>query len=109
MNVPVITLVGESHRRRVGLNLLTNAGLAAQSRQPKIGMCKLQHANEPAQLEQLRFGTSRRLRESILCNPRRFIQQLETLGKLSIHARLNILVLDRAADFAILRHVWGIV
>ena len=79
MGVPVVTLVGEAHRSRVGLSLLTNAGLTETiaADETQYIQIAVSLANDPKRLGQLRACIPGRLRQSILCDPIRFTSQLE--------------------------------
>ena len=79
MGVPVVTRVGDSHRSRVGLSLLTNIGLpgmVAESDEQYVQLA-VSLANDPVRLKRLRTEIPARLRQSILCDPARFTRQLE--------------------------------
>lgn len=71
MGVPVVTRAGEAHRSRVGLSLLTNAGLAETIATDEVQYVRIavSLANDPGRLA--------RLRRSILCDPVRFTRQFE--------------------------------
>ena len=79
MGVPVVTLVGEAHRSRVGLTLLTNTGLAetVATDEAKYVQIAVSLAQDPERLSRLRDAIPTRLRQSILCDPARFAQQME--------------------------------
>ncbi|MCR4299986.1 MAG: tetratricopeptide repeat protein [Sulfuricaulis sp.] len=79
MGVPVVTLVSEAHRSRVGLSLLTNTGLSETiaSDEEHYVQVAINLANDPGRLERLRARIPVRLRQSILCDPARFTRQLE--------------------------------
>jgi predicted O-linked N-acetylglucosamine transferase (SPINDLY family) len=79
MGVPVVTQVDEAHRSRVGLSLLTNAGISETiaTDEEQYVRIAVQLASDPKRLAQLRTEIPTRLRHSILCDPARFTRQLE--------------------------------
>ncbi|MBI3563250.1 MAG: SEC-C domain-containing protein [Gammaproteobacteria bacterium] len=80
MGVPVITLVGARHSQRTGLSILKNVGMDATiaTTENEYINCAVHYATQLPELFQLRTELPPRLRNSILCNPERFTQQLET-------------------------------
>ncbi len=79
MGVPVVTLVGDAHRSRVGLSLLENAGLRQMIATNKEDYVRIAAglARDVDGLQRLRAEIPARLRQSILCSPARFTRQLE--------------------------------
>jgi predicted O-linked N-acetylglucosamine transferase (SPINDLY family) len=79
MGVPVITLAGTTHAGRVGVSLLTQAGLPeliAQSAEHYVTLA-LELAQDLPRLKQLRAGLRERLAASPLCDAKGFTQALE--------------------------------
>ncbi len=79
MGVPVISLVGDRHASRVGLDLLTRVGLpefAAESLDAYVATA-FALAADPARLATLRSGLRGQMRHSPLCDAVRFARELE--------------------------------
>ena len=79
MGVPVVTLVGQPHRQRMGYSMLKNIGVEdtiAWSEDEYVEIA-VSLAQEPARLARLRHRIVAGIRRSILCNPPRFTQQFE--------------------------------
>lgn len=79
MGVPVLTLVGQVHRQRVGYSILKNIGVEdtiAYSEQEFVGIAKHFASNLEA-LKTLRKRVAVGIRKSILCDPQRFTRQFE--------------------------------
>lgn len=79
MGVPVVTLVGQMHRARVGYTILKNIGAGDTVAADERGYMEIAAslAGDRARLEHLRKDIAERLRGSILCDPARFTRQLE--------------------------------
>jgi predicted O-linked N-acetylglucosamine transferase (SPINDLY family) len=79
MGVPVVTLAGQTHASRVGVSLLSNAGL------PEMVACDGAEyvrvatalAADPQRLDELRFSMRDRLRASPLMDATRFARDVE--------------------------------
>jgi predicted O-linked N-acetylglucosamine transferase (SPINDLY family) len=79
MGVPVITLAGKAHAGRVGVSLLTQAGLTeliAESPDDYVRIAA-ELANSPARLSELRSTLRRRMVASPLCDAKAFAQAVE--------------------------------
>ena len=79
MGVSVITFVGDRHASRVGLSLLSAAGLTnfiADSRQSYINIVKKQ-AEDIKQPADLREGLRNIIQNSILCDAQSFAMKME--------------------------------
>lgn len=79
MGVPVITLVGESHRQRVGLSILRNIGMdktIANSNTEYVQIAE-QLAKNPHMLRSIRNNIASAVRSSLLCDPVRYTKQYE--------------------------------
>ncbi len=79
MGVPVVTLAGETHAGRVGVSLLSAAGLSeliAGTEQTYIELAT-RLANDPQKLAHLRAGLRARMASSPLCNGPRFTREAE--------------------------------
>ena len=79
MGAPVVTLTGEVHAQRVSHSILKNIGsetLITYSLDEYIER-SIALAGNIAELNELRQAVAQRLRESILCDARRFTQQFE--------------------------------
>nr|MBP7321821.1 tetratricopeptide repeat protein [Deltaproteobacteria bacterium] len=79
MNVPVITLVGESHAQRVGFSILKNLDLdplIAYSDEEYVDAA-VALARSPEQIKELKTRMRRNLLASSICNPRVFTRELE--------------------------------
>jgi predicted O-linked N-acetylglucosamine transferase (SPINDLY family) len=77
--VPVITLAGKAHAGRVGVSLLTQAGLTeliAESPDDYVRIAA-ELANSPARLSELRSTLRRRMVASPLCDAKAFAQAVE--------------------------------
>ena len=80
MGVPLLTLVGQSHRQRVSYSLLKNIGVEdtiAWSVDDYVGIAKQLAKDLPA-LSELRQRIARSIRGSILCDAPRYTSQFET-------------------------------
>jgi protein O-GlcNAc transferase len=81
MGVPVLTLAGEWHASRVGVSLLTRAGLGdliAATPEEFVARAATLAANR-ARLAELRAGLRARLAASPLCDGRRLAAEFETI------------------------------
>lgn len=83
MGVPVVALMGAAHVGRVSYSILSNCGLTetiagCEKQYVKIAATLAQDLN---QLAALRQSIPNKIRNSILCQPKRFTQQLEILYK----------------------------
>lgn len=79
MGVPVVTLIGDSHRGRVGLDLLTRVGLAdlaAPSVEAYVATA-LALARDMPRLQQIRGMLRERMRSSPLCDAKGFARAFE--------------------------------
>lgn len=79
MGVPVITLVGDAHRQRVGKSLLETVGLpefVANNEDEYVGIAK-ELAQNPEKLVRLRKTLRNQLLESPLCNQEDFTRAME--------------------------------
>ena len=79
MGVPVVTLCGDRHAGRLGVSILSAAGLAdwiAPTREAYIARA-VRAAHDPPGLGALRSSLRTRLRSSPLCDPMRVIRALE--------------------------------
>lgn len=79
MGVPVVTLVGQSHRQRVSYSMLRNIGVEdtiAHDQEQYVAIAS-DLACDLAALEHLRSRVALAVRQSILCDPVRFTRQLE--------------------------------
>ena len=83
MGVPVVTLAGASHRSRVGVSLLTGAGLQGLiSHTPREYVALATAlANDQSRLRQLRGTLRERLRSAPLTDAPRFTRALEAAYK----------------------------
>jgi predicted O-linked N-acetylglucosamine transferase (SPINDLY family) len=83
MGVPVVTLAGERHSGRVGVSLLSGAGLPeliADSEESYLEIaCRL--ANELPRLAELRATLRSRMRDSPLCDAPRITREIESAGR----------------------------
>jgi len=80
MGVPVVTLMGRTHISRVGVSLLTNAGLpelVAQSPEEYLTIAS-DLAGNPSRRLELRMGLRDRLRFSPLTDSNRFASEAES-------------------------------
>lgn len=79
MGVPVITLAGDRHAGRVGVSLLTRAGLTESIAQTPEDYIKLavQLAGNTERLGQLRARMRERMRNSPVCDGKTFVRALE--------------------------------
>jgi predicted O-linked N-acetylglucosamine transferase (SPINDLY family) len=80
MGVPVVTLAGQMHVSRVGVSLLSNAGLAAliaQSRDEYISIA-VRLAEDPPRLAALQRRLRGQIRQSPLMDARRFTADVES-------------------------------
>ena len=79
MGVPVITLAGQMHAGRVGVSLLTQAGLPeliAESPEHYVALA-VELAQDLSRLQQLRQSLRDRLATSPLCDAKGFTRDLE--------------------------------
>ena len=79
MGVPVITLAGTTHASRVGVSLLTRAGLAeliASSRESYIRLA-VEHACDLRRLDFMRQNMRRRLQQASLLDAQRVTRDIE--------------------------------
>ncbi|MGD0140956.1 MAG: tetratricopeptide repeat protein [Tepidisphaeraceae bacterium] len=79
MGVPVVSLAGRTHVSRVGVSLLTQAGLPdliAQTPEDYVAIASALAANRP-RLDALRAGLRGQLRSSPLADGRRFAAEVE--------------------------------
>ena len=79
MGVPVITLAGQVHAARVGVSLLTNAGmerLIARDSEDYVALA-VKLAHQPDRLSTLRKQLHERLRHAPLCDAPGFTRNLE--------------------------------
>jgi protein O-GlcNAc transferase len=89
MGVPVISLVGQTHAARVGLSLLSNAGLsnfACTTIHDFIATAKSWSENLPA-LQNLRRSMRTRVAQSRLCNQLAYTREVETIYRRLCDAR----------------------
>lgn len=80
MGVPVITLAGGMHAGRVGLSILSQAGLEdfiAATHDEYLGIAKV-HAGSAGRLSEIRSRLRGRMMYSELCNGGRFTRKLES-------------------------------
>ena len=80
MGVPVISLTGDRHAGRVGLSLLTAAGLeklVANSKTEYVDIAKNLAAN-PDELSIMRKGLRAKIQDSVLCDSTGFAEKIET-------------------------------
>jgi predicted O-linked N-acetylglucosamine transferase (SPINDLY family) len=79
MGVPVVTLVGRSHRQRVSYSMLRNIGVedTIAHDQDQYVAIAADLACDLAALERLRSRVAVAVRQSVLCDPARFTQQLD--------------------------------
>jgi predicted O-linked N-acetylglucosamine transferase (SPINDLY family) len=80
MGVPVVSLAGRNHMTRVGLSILSNAGvpeLAARSYDDYVQVAVRLASNLPA-LSALRSTLRQRLQNSVLMDTTRFARNIET-------------------------------
>jgi protein O-GlcNAc transferase len=80
MGVPVVTLMGRTHVSRVGVSLLTNAGLPELIARTPEEYLKIaaELAGNPRRLDELRGELRERLRSSSLLDARRFAGEVES-------------------------------
>jgi protein O-GlcNAc transferase len=81
MGVPVVSLYGNSLHQRMGLSLLTNAGMAdlcTDSRDEYVRIA-VSLANDADRLSAIRHGTRERLLASPLCQGERFTRNFEVM------------------------------
>jgi predicted O-linked N-acetylglucosamine transferase (SPINDLY family) len=79
MGVPVVSLAGRTHASRVGVSLLTNAGLAefiAQSTEEYVRIA-CEKARDLARLAKLRGALRGMMRESVLLDGKQFARDVE--------------------------------
>ena len=79
MNIPVVTLVGESHAQRVGYSILKNLGLdtlIAETPQDYIDLA-VSLAEKPEKIVELKKHMRKNLIASSICNPEVFTRELE--------------------------------
>jgi predicted O-linked N-acetylglucosamine transferase (SPINDLY family) len=79
MGVPVLTLVGQSHRQRVSYSILKNIGVEdtiAWSEDEYVQIA-VRLSKDLGGLSDLRRRVARNIRSSILCDPARFTRQFE--------------------------------
>lgn len=79
MGVPVVTLVGQAHRQRVGYSMLKNIGVEdtiAWSEEEYVKTA-VSLAQDPERLASLRQTIAANIRRSVLCDAPRFTRQLE--------------------------------
>ncbi len=81
MGAPVVSLAGRSHASRMGLSLLSAAGLPELARDSEAGFlaAAAELAADPARLAALRLSLRDRLRTSPLMDERGFTRALENL------------------------------
>lgn len=81
MGVPVVTLAGAAHVSRVGLSVLTSAGLGEWAASDRAGYIELavRSASDPGRLAALRAGMRARLAASPLLDEAAFTARLETV------------------------------
>lgn len=79
MGVPVLTLVGQSHRQRVSYAILKNIGIDDTIAFSEGQFVDLGNrlANDLDRLEELRSRVAVGIRQSILCTPKKFTKQFE--------------------------------
>jgi len=79
MGVPVVSLVGQTTVSRGGLTILTNAGLAEVARSTVEDYVKIAKdlASDLPRLADLRAGLRQRMRQSLLMDAPRFVQDVE--------------------------------
>ena len=80
MGVPIISLVGECHASRVGLSILSQAGLeffAASTPNEYVAKARAL-AGKLQALEKIRASMRERMIRTGLCDPKRFAPQVET-------------------------------
>lgn len=80
MGVPVVTLVGLAHRQRVSYSMLMNIGIdesIAWTESEYIEKASTL-ANDPTRLSALRRIIPEAMRNSIICDSKRFTQELES-------------------------------
>ncbi len=89
MGVPVITLAGDTHLSRVGVSLLTNAGLGELiARSPdEFVRIAIDLASDRARLAELRAGCRKALSASPLTDREGFIRSLERAYRQLWHRR----------------------
>jgi predicted O-linked N-acetylglucosamine transferase (SPINDLY family) len=79
MGVPVVTLEGKAHVSRVGVSLLSNAGLGelvARTDEEYVGIAA-ELARDVGRMARIRAGLRARLGESVLTRPREFARNVE--------------------------------
>jgi predicted O-linked N-acetylglucosamine transferase (SPINDLY family) len=90
MGVPVVTLVGTRHAARVGLSLLNAVGLKECITQTESeymeAVCRL--AADEGRLASLREGMRRRMLDSPLCEPHRFVSNVESLYEMLLQREI---------------------
>lgn len=79
MGVPLVTLAGPAHASRVGVSMLSNAGLAhlVASTEDEYVSLAVTLAQDPSQLQELRAQLRERMRNSPNMNGPRFTRALE--------------------------------
>jgi predicted O-linked N-acetylglucosamine transferase (SPINDLY family) len=79
MGVPVVTLVGKTHRQRTSYSILKNAGLEETicRTEDEYVSTAARLSGDPAALAELRCQVTSRIRRSVLCDPARFTRQFE--------------------------------
>ncbi|MGA2584982.1 MAG: tetratricopeptide repeat protein [Tepidisphaeraceae bacterium] len=80
MGVPVVSLMGQTHISRVGVSLLTNAGLPeliAASPDEYVNIAA-ELAGNPSRLAELRMGLRERMRTGPLLDGKRFTSEIES-------------------------------
>lgn len=79
MGVPVISLAGQTHVSRVGVSILSSAGLGellAKNAEEYVGLA-VKLAADPRRLSELRAGLRDRMRSSVLMDAPRFARNIE--------------------------------
>ena len=79
MGVPVVTLIGDRHAGRVGLDLLSRIGLSELAAPDAAAYIALAVAlgEDAARRSQLRAGLRQRMLAAPLCDPTRFARSFE--------------------------------
>jgi predicted O-linked N-acetylglucosamine transferase (SPINDLY family) len=79
MGVPVVTLAGNRHAGRVGVSLLTNAGLPGLVAKDEDDYIRLatQLAHDPSRLREYRATLRQRMSASPLCDAHAYARRLE--------------------------------
>jgi predicted O-linked N-acetylglucosamine transferase (SPINDLY family) len=91
MGVPVITLAGQTHASRVGVSLLTSAGLPDLIAPDEDGYVRIARrlATDPARLADLRLTLRNRLLASPICDAASFTRDLESAYRQAWADRCN--------------------